>query len=392
MKILLLSNDFEPAIGGVGVHAANLAVSLKKLNHDVTVLAGDEFRAVCKDTDLVEFDYHGVKVVRFYIGKDIEIGDEKKPIYRVDTEWGIHNYQTCYLEKALKYLREHPIQYDLIHAHHILISTACKVIQAYLNIPMVITFHQIYLDKSMLKEALTRYAAFNCNAGICVSEEIKKSIEAHNSSLPLFTIYNAVEDLDVELKDILNAHKFRIMYCGRLTKTKGIEYLIHAAKILCDSEYPELTVDIVGDGEELDTLKKLTSELSLENNIIFHGKKTKTELKQFYLESEIVVLPSEKEGFATVALEAMSYGACVAASDIPSFREMIIHKETGMLFPFGDAEKLSETISCLLKHKSLERELIQNAYYMVKNKFTWNSVAGEISKIYDYVLAQANNK
>lgn len=389
MKILLLSNDFEPAIGGVGVHVTNLAVSLKKLNHEVTVLAGDEFRAVCKDDDYVEFDYYGVKVVRFYIGKDIEIDGEKKPIYRVDTEWGIHNYQTCYIEKALKYLRNNKSQYDIIHAHHILISTAYKVIQSYLNIPMIITFHQIYLDKSMLKEALSRYHAFNCNAGICVSDEIKKSIEAHNPSLPLFMINNAVEDIDMKLSDILNKKKFRILYCGRLTKTKGVEYLIYATKILCNSKYSQLTVDIVGDGEELEYLKDLAIVLSIENNIIFHGKKSKAELKNLYLESEIVILPSEKEGFATVALEAMSYGACVVASDIPSFREMITHKKTGILVPFGNPEKLSEAISYLLNHEEVKKEIVQNAFFMVKDKFTWKNRAIEISGIYDYILRRS---
>lgn len=388
MRILLLCNDFVPSIGGVGVHFSSLVKYLTRANQEVVVFAGAEQKGICPQNEYMEYDYYGAKVIHFYIGATISYMGKEIPIDQFDKEAALHAYQFQYTNKIISYLENHRFEIDIIHAHNVFVSTAYKFVKRYFNVPMVVTFHQFYEKKHKLKHALSYYMSNNCDAAIGVSDEVIKYIKMCNSNLPTYKVYNAVDDINYEFNDINMMNKQNIMFCGRLVKNKGVHNLIYAFKILYDKGIAHnIKLNIIGDGELKSSLENLCKELGLQKNIIFHGKKEKNEVQKFYLESKIVVVPSGREGFSTVALEAMSYGACVIASDIASFREMIIHNETGVLVPVGDIHKLSLEIEEVWNNDEKRKKIAINAFYMVKNKFTWTKATKQIIDIYKETIS-----
>ncbi|MEH7380054.1 glycosyltransferase [Bacillus sp. JJ1533] len=111
-------------------------------------------------------------------------------------------------------------------------------------------------------------------------------------------------------KDEIN----RFVFIGRMMKSKGIDELLQAAKIV-KQKYPNVQFDLVGGCEE-DYHRQL-SELNQLGVITYHGQQN--DVRSFIKESHAAILPSYHEGTANVLLESASAGRVVIASRIPGW-------------------------------------------------------------------------
>ena len=132
------------------------------------------------------------------------------------------------------------------------------------------------------------------------------------------------------------------LYFGRLSAEKGIDTLIRAFAELNDAE----TLSVVGFGPEEERLKKLTSELKLENKVTFHGPVYGDDLQKLLLPARAVVMPSEwYENTPYALLETLASGTPVIAARVGSLPERVQDSFNGFLFTPGDAHDLAEKIS-----------------------------------------------
>jgi glycosyltransferase involved in cell wall biosynthesis len=119
----------------------------------------------------------------------------------------------------------------------------------------------------------------------------------------------------------------------------------------------DLVYVIVGEGPLLTEMKDTCRRLMVMDHFRFVGWAPYDRVPGFLNIADMVVQPSESEGLSRVYLETMACGRTLIASDIPAAREVVRHRENGLLFERGNLDSLAKTIS-LVAHDSALRERI----------------------------------
>jgi len=162
---------------------------------------------------------------------------------------------------------------------------------------------------------------------------------------------------------------------GRLKKYKSIDHLIRALPPVI-REFPSIKVVIAGDGDDRPRLEQVARELGVAAAVEFTGyipEQRKVELLQ---QMWFKVATSAKEGWGLTVTEANACGTPVIASDVPGLRDAVQDNETGLLYPYGDINRLSQSILFLLKDAQLRERLTKNAIRWAKT-FTWDAAADQ---------------
>jgi glycosyltransferase involved in cell wall biosynthesis len=164
-----------------------------------------------------------------------------------------------------------------------------------------------------------------------------------------------------------------IGYFGRLKKYKSIDHFLHAMPAVV-KEFPSIRVVIAGDGDDRPRLEQIARQVGVAQVVEFTGfipERRKVELLQ---EMWFKVATSAKEGWGLTVTEANACGTPVIASDVPGLRDAVLDNETGILYPYGDIQRLSGAIITLLKDGPLRARLTQNALRWAQG-FTWDAAA-----------------
>jgi len=226
---------------------------------------------------------------------------------------------------------------------------------------------------------------------ICISKALK-NFTKRNEFIPnskLVYVYNGLnldffynEDKSEFRKKFVNNNKnvFLIGILGRLIKRKGHSYLIKAVHKLISEGIDNIKVLVIGEGQYLDYLIKLSNKLNLENYVKFLG--FQRNVRDFYNIFDLLCVPSDFEGFGYVIIEAMACETLVLSSNIPGPNEIISHGVDGLLFKNADIDDLAEKIKMVMK-KSFDIEKIKkNARKRVKNLFTISKMVKGYENIY----------
>jgi len=129
-------------------------------------------------------------------------------------------------------------------------------------------------------------------------------------------------------------------------RTKGIDHLIEAMPKILET-HPSARLRIVGEGSDRIRLEKLATASEASAQIQFLGFVPDERLKQEFTQCTLFALPSKKEGFGLVYLEAMAAGKpCIvaAAGGAPE----VIDQDSGLIVPYGDIEQIASAISSAL--------------------------------------------
>ena len=133
-----------------------------------------------------------------------------------------------------------------------------------------------------------------------------------------------------------NSKKF--LTIGRFTPLhKGIDLLIEAFNLIAKKNN-EWHLDIVGEGAEESTFRRLIKEHQLEDRITIHP--FTNQIQEYYSHAQIYVLSSRWEGMPLVLVEAMAHGLPIISSDLPVSKEIM--GDFGMYFKNGDIEDLAQ--------------------------------------------------
>jgi glycosyltransferase involved in cell wall biosynthesis len=171
-----------------------------------------------------------------------------------------------------------------------------------------------------------------------------------------------------------------ILFFGRISPYKGIEYLIEAAKIVRKS-IPDLKVVIAGKGGFHFETRPLGGDKTFEVINRYIPNKELTDLIQ---ESSLVVLPYTDATQSGVAMTAYAFNKPVVASRVGGLPEVIEHNRTGKLVPPKNPEALAEAIADLLANREKLRRMSQN----IKNKcqagdLSWQEIATRTINVYE---------
>ena len=173
-----------------------------------------------------------------------------------------------------------------------------------------------------------------------------------------------------------------LLFVGRLSYFKGVEYLIDAMAAL-DGRANLL---VVGDGERRTALERLARAHGLGDEIAFLGKTPDEKLRYCYQLADVFVLPSAvpSETFGIVQLEAMACGTPVVNTDLPTGVPWVsVDGETGLTVPPGDASALADALIELLEDPSLRAAYGENARIRVEERFTHEKRLERVASLYD---------
>ena len=164
----------------------------------------------------------------------------------------------------------------------------------------------------------------------------------------------------------------KLLAVGRLDKQKGFDILLKAVSLIKDKIAFKLLM--VGDGNEISSLKNLCNELQLKNFVCFEGFKENP--FPYYKWADIFILSSRFEGFPNVLVEAMACGkACIASDCKTGPDEITENGNIGLLYAVEDYKMLAEKIlileqDCILREnlgrKSMEKIIREYDYKRLK--------------------------
>ena len=156
-----------------------------------------------------------------------------------------------------------------------------------------------------------------------------------------------------------NPAKLTVVFIGRLHKDKGVDTLLSAVALALKNGV-NARVLLVG-GSEGASLSCQIEELGEK---VVHVVGRVEDVRPYIQNADILCLPSLREGFPNVVLEAASLGVPAIVSDATGVVDSVIDEETGRIFPVGDVDRLSE----LLQELAGDREKIENLW---KNARAW---------------------
>ena len=137
---------------------------------------------------------------------------------------------------------------------------------------------------------------------------------------------------------------------------------------------------MVGDGPDLKECQGLVKKYNLSDNVFFVGKSK--EINEILLNTDVFLLPSEKESFGLVALEAMMFSVPVITTEGSGVSDLIIHEKNGFCRPVGDVDSMSADCMKLLSKSSVYESFSYNSYLRAK-EFSVDVVLPIYERIYN---------
>ncbi len=367
--VCLVTEDFLPAMTGVGFHVQCIAQQLVALNYDVSIITTRRSHQQSRE------DWNGVSV------------------YRVKTMKVMGYYQAIASAAKLKRIVQQ-IQPSIVHFHYLgLLLVRLRKIAKDLHIPSVYTYHMTVDHlaknvmrplKSMISKKIVKYCN-SCNKVIAVSkkfsEELRQQIEA-----PVSFISNPIvfEQASSEVQLPERPSSFVVLFAGRLEEEKNVEYLVKAFAKFVETQ-PDASLWIAGKGSLKPTLEALCARLSLSPKVHFLGFVEHDQLAAYYAACDVFVLPSLMETQGMVAMEAMWFGKpIIVTSSIVSAEELVEQGQNGYIVDPKCVDDLATKLELLQADPDLRQNMGQKGRERVET-FTPEYVGQELDTVYSQI-------
>jgi glycosyltransferase involved in cell wall biosynthesis len=358
MRILQVTADYYPKIGGVERHVRSISEQLAGMGHDVVVATMTGERDG-RPVDLLG----GVRLRRF---GSIGLG----PAYRLPV--GLTGY-----------LRRVGDGFDVIHVHNYH-TAMLPVVAASHPRCLVVTTHLNDRAHSRVADVLHypyapvgRWSLSRAGAVICVSLAERQRVLTRFRLAPerVLVIPNGV---DVARFQAMAAGSARdpslLLVAGRLEAYKRVGQVIDVLALLPD----RFRLAIVGDGPMRPVLQERAAALGVSERVIFTGQVSDRQLIAWYRRANVVVNLSSAEAFGLTVIEAISADCQVVCSNIPAFGELA-HRFPDRIttVPSGDRQSLAASIESAAQHSNIQPVDL--------SVFGWDTVAKGLEDVYQRI-------
>ena len=380
MNILFVVFHFPPISGGGVIVAVDIANSLAKIGHDVSVL-----------TPNLEWD--GPKY-------EPEV-DSKVDIIRVNVpsknnlKVAARRCKSPLIEKGIELGRNKKFDFifTIFHPFHMAPNAAVSIGEK-LGIPVIVKIDDAVYEKSTGLKSIQRKVekilsakTLNKSSKILVANNETKEIvnEFYDVSPEKIEIMPNGIDTKIFHTNVVKKSKM-ILFSGVMYNHRGIDVLLNAAPTVI-KKIPEVKFVLLGDGPELDNLKKIAENLKIEKNIEFKGWIKRDEVMNYLADASIAIGPLRsttvtKNALPIKVLEYMASSLPILSQKDTLANDVLVDDENG--YSVTDPEDLATKIVHILENNEKRIKMGTKSYEM-SLKFDWENVAKKILTEYDDV-------
>ena len=273
--------------------------------------------------------------------------------------------------------------FDLLHLHEPAIPSISLLACWAADGPMVGTFHAaakrqkiIFAIGPILEPAIEKLSA-----RIAVSEAARLTLTDHLDTDAVIIPNGIYANRYTEGKSIEKWSGNTIGFIGRFEEPrKGLSVLVDALPVISRFA-PDVKILVAGPGDPAKVMENIDPQLR--QRFEFLGKITEDEKADFMSSVAVYVAPNTGgESFGIILAEALAGGACVVASDIPAFDDLLGHGEFGALFESESATELAKVVIDLLRDEKKRKGLSSRGKERAKT-FDWTVVAEQIYSVYE---------
>lgn len=411
LRVAYLTYRGKPHVGGQGVYTRHLTKALADLGHSVEVFGGQPYPVLddritmhkLPSLDIFNDTYPG-RVPAYW---EIKTWPDVVETARFMT--GQFSEPLAFSKRALRTLTPRVNDFDLVHDNQCLGWDILKIEKL---IPTIVTLHHpITKDRELeMSHAPTRWKRRSVGRWYSFVDMQGKVA----SKMPRIVVVseNSITDINKDMG--VSRDRMRLVPVGvdpalfkplphiarepgRLITTasadvalKGLSYLLEAMAVLRKDRDIRLT--IIGKprpGHSMD----LIDSLGLRPHIDFVSGVSDERIVELYAEAELAVVPSLYEGFSLPAIEAMSTGICLIATDGGALPEVTgIHNETVLQCPAANSEALAAVIASGLDSAELRARIGEAGCQRVVSRWTWKHCAELTVEQYREVLDMPHNR
>lgn len=283
--------------------------------------------------------------------------------------------------------RRNPVH--VIHAHSALpCGHAAALLGRQLQIPFVVTVHgldaffrnQVRGYAGKWSDRVAQMVYREASQVVCISEKVRDQVTQGASSANTTVVYNGVDPQIFAPADNGSAIT-AILSVGNLTRIKGHELLLRAFAAI-HQRFPDISLEIIGDGPELSRLSELAVSLTIAGKVHFLGRQTRSQVAEAMRRCTLFALPSRYEGLGCVYLEAMSTEKAVIACRGQGIEEVIQNGGNGWLTVPDDLPALTQALLELLQNPSLRQRMGAAARRTILQNFTLAHQAARLAALY----------
>lgn len=399
-RVLMFGWEYPPFnSGGLGTACYGLTHGLADNDVDVTFVLPRKVAAQSKKVKLAFADQNEVteefykKMYNPYLTTELYKSLRKTLKTEEFISSDLIDEVYRYSINAKKVANQNPV--DIIHAHDWLSFGAGMEAKHITKKPLVLHVHATELDRTgfnyvhpyifnVEKEGMKR-----ADRVIAVSGYTKDVIVKHYKipSHRVDVVHNGVTLSDfkkhhnADIKQIKEFFGKVVLFVGRLTLQKGVDYFLKAARTVL-MYYPDVTFVIAGSGDAEQKLMEDAARYGISHKVFFTGFLRGDELNKIFQAADLFVMPSVSEPFGIAALEAIANGTPALISKQSGVSEVMTH---ALKVDFWDVNEMSDKILSVLNHGSLYETLHNNGLQEIK-RHTWKASAQKCAQIYQQLL------
>jgi N-acetyl-alpha-D-glucosaminyl L-malate synthase BshA len=362
-----------PSLGGSGVVATELGKLLAEKGHEVHFITHSiPFRLGTFQKNIF---YHEVEVNDYYVFR--------YPPY--DLALATKMAQVAKMQKL-----------DLLHVHYAVPHAVCAFLAKQMlnnDMKVVTTLHGTDITVLGQDESLKDLIRLGINESDAVTavsmDLINETRKVLDITRDIDLTYNFVDkrvyyprDVTDLRGDFATPDEKILMHISNFRPVKRVSDVVDIfAKV--SQKIPSKLL-LVGEGPELPKIQSKISEMGLDHKVRFLGKQD--EIAQVISLADLLLLPSEKESFGLVALEAMACGVPTIGSQAGGIPELIQHGKTGFLAPIGDTTAMADYAVQLLSDEDMIKRFREACLHRACEDFCNNTITNQYEAIYYRVL------
>lgn len=377
MKIAFVYDTVFPWVtGGAERRIYEIARRLSSKGHDVHIFSlgfwmnSDEF----KDMPVIEYD----SITHHSVGKpmDLYTSDDKRSVK-----------EALYFARCL--LKVDFSSFDIIDTQGFPYFSCYTSYLRKKDANLVITLHEVwndywytYMGKIGFIGKMVEKGIMHLTSNmICVSDNTYTNMQEIKTPGNSVIIENGVNISQISSVSA-SYNCCDIIYAGRLIPEKHVDLLIRSISIIKEDK-PDIKCRIIGEGPMKDELIELADELSISDNIDFMNfVSNQNDLYSYIKSSKVFILPSTREGFGIVIIEANACGIpAVTINSSMNAAKSLIGEDNGLVSD-DNPESLADTINQILDNNTNYKD---KCIEFARN-YDWNMIADKTEKFYEKIM------